>query len=72
MTVVAWPSLIGHLTSVDVKQNYSFICGMTVSWSGLAVRLVSRSCPDSASALSFLFKSCGLWILSCDFVPHNY
>ena len=54
--MVAWPSLIGHLTSVDVKQNYSFICGMTVSWSGLAVRLVSRSCPDSASALSLLFK----------------
>ena len=22
--------------------------------------------------LSFLFKSCGLWTLSRDFVPHNY
>ena len=22
--------------------------------------------------LSFLFKSCGLWTLSCDFVPHIY
>ena len=22
--------------------------------------------------LSFLFKSCGLWTLSWDFVPHNY
>ena len=22
--------------------------------------------------LSFVFKSCGLWTLSCDFVPHNY
>ena len=22
--------------------------------------------------LSFLLKSCGLWTLSCDFVPHNY
>ena len=22
--------------------------------------------------LSFLFKSCGLWTLSCAFVPHNY
>ena len=22
--------------------------------------------------LSFHFKSCGLWKLSCDFVPHNY
>ena len=21
--------------------------------------------------LAFLFKSCGLWTLSCDFVPHN-
>ena len=30
-----------------------------VSQFGLAVRL------------SFLFKNCGLWTLSCDFVPHN-
>ena len=22
--------------------------------------------------LSFYFKSCGLWTLYCDFVPHNY
>ena len=22
--------------------------------------------------LSFLFRSCGLWTLSCDFVSHNY
>ena len=22
--------------------------------------------------LSFRFKNCGLWTLSCDFVPHNY
>ena len=22
--------------------------------------------------LSFLFKRCGLWTLSCDFVPHDY
>ena len=22
--------------------------------------------------LSFLFKSCGLWTRSCDFVPHDY
>ena len=22
--------------------------------------------------LSFLFKNCGLWTLSCDFVPQNY
>ena len=21
--------------------------------------------------LSFLFQNCGLWTLSCDFVPHN-
>ena len=27
---------------------------------------------ESAYRLSFLFKSCGLWTLSCDFVPHNY
>ena len=26
---------------------------------------------DSASALLSLQKGCGLWTLSCDFVPHN-
>ena len=26
---------------------------------------------DSASALLSLPKGCGLWTLSCDFVPHN-
>ena len=36
-----------------------------VSRFGLAVR-------RNLLRLSFLFKSYGLWILSCDFVPHNY
>ena len=27
---------------------------------------------DTASALLSLQKGCGLWTLSCDFVPHNY
>ena len=40
---------------------------------GLAVRLVSRRTFGSNPLRdTFLFKSCGLWTLSCDFIPHNY
>ena len=42
---------------------------------GLAVRRLAGKRKDLCSIplrLSFLFKSCGLWTLSCDFVPHNY
>ena len=45
-----------------------------VSRFGLAVRRYAGKRKDLDSnplRLSFLFKSCGLWILSCDFVPHN-
>ena len=46
-------------------------------WAGLAwwygVRLVSKGDLGwNLLRLSFLFKSCGLWTLSCVFVPHNY
>ena len=37
---------------------------------GLAVR--RSDLGSNLLRLSFLFKSCGLWTLSCDFVPHNY
>ena len=46
-----------------------------VSRFGLAVRRWAGKQKDLGSnllRLSFLFKSCGLWTLSCDFVPHNY
>ena len=41
---------------------------------GLAVRHEAGKQRDlglNPLQLSFLFKSCGLWTLSCDFVPHN-
>ena len=41
---------------------------------GLAVRREAGKRKDLGSVplrLSFLFKSCGLWTRSCDFVPHN-
>ena len=31
-----------------------------------------RDIGSNRLRLSFLFKSCGLWTLSCDFVPHSY
>ena len=31
-----------------------------------------RDLGSNPLRLSFRFKSCGLWTLSCDFVPHNY
>ena len=31
-----------------------------------------RDLGSNLLRLYFLFKSCGLWTLSCDFVPHNY
>ena len=31
-----------------------------------------RDIGSNLLRLSFLFKSCGLWTLSCDFDPHKY
>ena len=31
-----------------------------------------RDLGSNPLRLSVLFKSCGLWTLSCDFVSHNY
>ena len=31
-----------------------------------------RDLGSNPLRLSFLFRSCGLWTLSCDFVPHSY
>ena len=41
-----------------------------VSRFGLAVR--QRDLGSNPLRLSFLFESCGLCTLSCDFVPYNY
>ena len=48
---------------------------INVSQFSLAVRREAGTQRDLGSnplRLSFLFKGCGLWTLSCDFVPHNY
>ena len=43
-----------------------------VSWFGLEVRRQAGKQRDLGSNLLRLaFRSCGLWTLSCDFVPHN-
>ena len=45
-----------------------------VSRFGLAVRRWAgkrRGLGSNPLRLSFLFNSCGLWTLPCDFVPHN-
>ena len=47
-----------------------------VSRFGLAVRRLleagkQRDLGSNPLWLSVLFKNCGLWTLSCDFVPHN-
>ena len=41
--------------------------------SGKAFRLVlkQKDLGSNPLRLPFLFKSCGLWTLSCDFVRHN-
>ena len=54
--------------SHEVHQRY------TLTQFGLAVRRLAGKQKDLGSnplRLSFLFKSCGLWTLSSDFVPHN-
>ena len=46
-----------------------------VSRFGLAVRRSAgkqKGLGSNLLRLSFLFKSCGLWTLPCDFVTHNY
>ena len=41
-------------------------------WTSITVRLVSRQCKfKSQLQPCFCSKSCSLWRLSCDFVPHK-
>ena len=59
---------------MDVKHHVYFKHHV-VSRFGLAVRRWAGKQKDLGSnlfRLCFLFKSCGLWTLSCDFVPHSY
>ena len=67
-------ALIGYATNVALlisAQLSTEVCepvwpsGKAFGWQAEGPRL------DSASALLSLQKGCGLWTLSCDFVPHN-
>ena len=56
-------SLISLMVSVDVKHHV---------YRGLVSRFKAEGPRlDSASALFFLQKGCGLWTQSYDFVSHN-
>ena len=69
------PSLIILMVSVDVKHHvYLLTYVVIVSRYGLAVRRWAgkqRDLGSNPSRLFFLFRNCGLWTLSCDFVPRN-
>ena len=60
--------------SSDLAHGSGDGAATAVSRFGLAVRRRAAGKQDLGSnplRLSFLFKSCGLWTLSCDFVPHS-
>ena len=60
----------------DIRRNKQLACHVSqLRQFGLVARcLVGKQKGLGLNLLwfSFLFKSCGLWTLSCDFVPYNY
>ena len=68
-------SLICQMTSEDIKHQLIIIINIKACepvWpSGKALGCKRRDVGSNPFRLSFLFKSCGLWTLSCDFVPPN-
>ena len=48
------------------------ICGHCLLCELVWPRGKQRDLGSNLLRLSFLVTSCGLWTLSCDFVPHNY
>ena len=67
-------SAVSLLESGALYRNDQHQHAVRVSRFGLAVRRYAGKQRDLGSnplRLSFLFKNCGLWTLSCDFVPHN-
>ena len=48
-----------------ISRELVWPIGKALGWQAEGPRL------DSASAFLSLQKGCGLWTLSCDFVPHN-
>ena len=58
------------LLSLPVLLEEDWRTGEPVRPSGKAGK--RRDLGSNPLRLSFLFKSCGLWTLSCDLVPHSY
>ena len=69
-TTIICPKMSPEYTIIPCTVSRLF-----VSRFGLTVRRYAGKRKDLGSIplrLSFLFKSCDLWTLSSDFVPHNY
>ena len=70
-----WKRAINAQSAMTVISGRSHHRGwILVSRFGLAVRREAGKQRDLGSnplRLSFLLRSCSLWTLSCDFVPHN-
>ena len=59
---------------INILHRGDILSACSVSQFGLAIRCSAGMQKDLDSVpflLSFLFKSCGLWTLSSDCVPHN-
>ena len=75
LILVEWVRHIRLLTYPSPSRTTGRAWELCVSRFGLVVRHQAGKQKDLGSNLlwlSFLFKGCGLWTLSCDFVPHNY
>ena len=68
------PSLISLMVSVDVKhhgRSRRLCCSEPVWPSGKVLASKHKDFGSIPLRLSFLFKACGLWTVSSDFVPHR-
>ena len=75
-TLFYWPfTKLSALWNSDFGFDSVYVTLLTTApvWpSGKAGKAGKRKDLGSIPLrLSFLFKSCGLWTRSCDFVPHN-
>ena len=70
--------LLHTLTSLPKPPRHVLMAEVSFACRAHALNKTQRSVSRCGSAvrfrlrLSFLFKSCGVWTLFCDFVPHNY
>ena len=58
------------LSHIKVQKNAIYMCSELVWPSGKAGK--QKDLGSSPFRLSFLFKSWGLWTLSCDFAPYGF